>query len=506
MADHDHDHTHDHAHDHDHHHHDHDHDHAHEERGEQTVAVADAGPARKKLTIELPADRIAKKIEENYSKLRNDAVIPGFRRGRTPRRLIEKRFGSSIKDDVKAQLISESYSQAVEDEKLEVIGQPDVKDIDKIELPEAGPLKFEVEVEVTPTVELPELEGIEVNKVKADVTDEDIDEQLKNYSERFGKLQPVTDGGIEYADYVKADLRILEGKDAADDAAEIAHMPEAYILVHGEDHDFKGHVAGILVDDLGKRMHGKKLGDIESVSMTGPSGHENEKIKDKDITLKIKVTSIERLDPMPIEELPAQAGVADIDALKTEVRNMLVDRNNRRQQADMHEQLRTKLSDAVTLELPAGLSSRQADRILRRRALDLAYRGVEQQEIEQKVAEMRTESQERAQKELKEFFILEAAAKKLEVSVSEAEVNGRVAMLAMQRGRRPEKMRQEMQRSGELEHLYLQLREQKTLDAILEKAKVAEVDAPVEGEGGDKPSAKKKAPRKTTNPKKESKE
>src|SRR5690606_28825830 len=99
-----------------------------EERGEQTVTVEDIGPARKSLTIEVPAERIAKKIESSYEKLRMEAAVPGFRRGRAPQRLLQKRFGDSVLDDVKVQLLSECYTQAVEDHKLEVIGQPDIKD------------------------------------------------------------------------------------------------------------------------------------------------------------------------------------------------------------------------------------------------------------------------------------------------------------------------------------------------------------------------------------------
>jgi trigger factor len=148
-------HTHDHGHD-----HGHDHDHEKEERGEQTVTVEDIGPARKKLTIEVPAARIAKKFDAGYQKLKTDAQVPGFRRGRAPLRLLEKRFGSSIRDEVKGQIVSECYGQAIEDQKLEVLGEPEIKDAEKLKLPESGPLKFEVEVEVLPTFELPSLEGI----------------------------------------------------------------------------------------------------------------------------------------------------------------------------------------------------------------------------------------------------------------------------------------------------------------------------------------------------------
>src|SRR5262249_23100819 len=105
---HTHQHGHDHGHEHHHHHghhHDHDHDHDHEhEHGEQHVTVEDAGPARKRLTIQVPQARIAKALDDKYSELKNDAVLPGFRRGRAPLRLLDKRFGTSVRDDVRGQI------------------------------------------------------------------------------------------------------------------------------------------------------------------------------------------------------------------------------------------------------------------------------------------------------------------------------------------------------------------------------------------------------------------
>ena len=103
-----------------------------DEKLEQTVTIDDIGPARKKITIEIPQSRIEDAIGDSYERLRDDAVVPGFRRGRTPQRLIEKRFGTAVRDDVRGQIISESYSQAIEEEDIRVIGEPDVKDFDDI--------------------------------------------------------------------------------------------------------------------------------------------------------------------------------------------------------------------------------------------------------------------------------------------------------------------------------------------------------------------------------------
>ncbi len=440
-------------------------------KGQQTVTVADAGPARKSLTIEVPAERIAEKVKEAFERVQRDTVLPGFRRGRAPRHLLEKRLGEGVRSEVRGQLLSECYTQAVEDQKLDVIGEPEVKDVDKIVLPESGPLVFSVEVEVSPQVELPSFEGITVTSPAIEVTDADVDAEVKELCDRHGKANEVADGVVQFEDYIQADVKILEGTDAkVEGGTLIGEQPAASVYVRGKDNDFRGHVAGIVVDDLGQRLSGKKVGDEVTLSLTGPAGHEDVRIKNKPITVVLKVNRIERVEPAAIDTLPTRFGLDSVDELKQRVRESVQQRKERQRSQDQHQQLCNQLLERVQMELPAGLSSRQTIRVLRRKAMELAYAGTPEKEIEQRIAEMRAGSEEEAQRQLKLFFILDKAAETLKIEVTDGEVNGRIAMIAMQQGRRPEKLRQQMSRSGELDQIYLQLREQKTLDAILEKA------------------------------------
>lgn len=474
---------------------------ADEKKPELTVKIEDAGPALKRLSIELPESRIKEKIESTYTQLRDDAVLPGFRRGRAPRRLLEKRFAPTIGKDIKGQLISESYTQAIEDEGLEVIGEPDVKDFDKIEVPESGSLSYVVEVEIAPEVELPAYDKIKVNKTVFEVTDADVDTELDTYRERFGKPTTVEGGKAGEGDYLFADVVVLAGKDAGEDAETLLDAPDTYVLVPGKTRDDKGHVAGIVVDDLGKRLKGKKAEDVESISMTGPKGHEDEKIKGQPITVKVTIKRIERVEPAPIEDLPSLLGVESVDDLKLRIRQSLEQRHKQNQRADMHKQVADYLAKNVDLDLPKGVTGRQTARVLQRQQMELAYRGVPEDEIAQQIAEAREGSEEEAIRQLKLFFILDQAAKHLDVQVNENEINGRIAMMAQQQGRRPEKLRQEMHKRGQIEQLYLQIREQKVMDQIIEKATVTEVQAADDA----KPAAKKADSTKKTTTKKTTK-
>lgn len=465
--DHDHDcaeHDHDHAHD----HHDHEHD---EERIDQQVTIEEVGPARKKLNIEIPADYIAKRIELSFADLREEASIPGFRRGKAPMSLLQKKFGNDVRSEVKSQLIGQSYAQIVEEKDLRVIGSPDIKDPDEIELPTDGPMSFSIEIEVAPEFELPDLEGIEIKKPLFEVTDEQVEAELTRYRDAQGNYQPV-DGAAEHGDYLTADLTF---KSTTGETIETREG--AVVSVPGKSRKFKGVLGGIIVEDLGKKLEGIKAGETRTVLTTGPKQHENEAIRDQEIAIDVTVQRVERIIPLELSELVTRFGFESEEEMRNELREQLGRRGEQEQQAALQSQVVDALLEKTDFELPEGMSARQAARVLQRRSMDLMYRGVSQQDIEENLAELRAASEEQARRDLKQFFILDKVAEKLEVEVGQSEVNGRIAQMAIQQNRRPEKLRDELARSGQIEQLYIQLRDEKAVDQLIEKASIEEISA-----------------------------
>ncbi len=469
-----------------------------EEKPEQTVTVEDLSSVRKRLTIELPQSRIEDLIGDNYEKLQDEAVIPGFRRGRAPKRLIEKRFGSSIRDEVKGQLIGEAYQQAIDDESIDVVGRPEILDEEDIELPEEGPFTFKVEIEVVPAFDLPELDGLDVNRKAFTMTDEDVNTEIDRACRQQGDFDDVADGKVEQGDYLAGDVRVTgqptgdeEEDEVKDGVVEIVHHPTAFIYVPEKSEDGKGHVTGIVIPDMVKQFVGKSIGDEVKIEMTGPAGHEDDRIKDKPITIAVRIDKIERMTKSSPEELAESYGMESVDDLRDTVRRIVEDQKLREQRLDMHEQVTTYLMGKVEFDLPENMTNDQTARLLHRSAMDMAYRGASQEEIEQSVAEMREQTADDAKTGLKQYFILEKAAKQLDIDVTQNELNGRIAMMAVQQGRRPEKLRQEMFRSGQIDQLYVYLRDQKTLDQIIDNANVTDVDADGKAVKDDEPKAEK---------------
>src|SRR4028118_1612784 len=133
---------------------------------EYPVKIEDAGPGEKRVSIEIPADRIQSALQRQFKELRSQANLPGFRPGHAPQKLIEKRFATDVRDQVRRELISESYEQAVTANKLEVLGEPEFENPDAIKLPDQGDLSYTFSVEVQPQFTIPDLATLKVKKPK----------------------------------------------------------------------------------------------------------------------------------------------------------------------------------------------------------------------------------------------------------------------------------------------------------------------------------------------------
>ncbi len=429
------------------------------------IKIEDAGPATKKVVVQIPKERIEQKLQEQFKELRQQAAIPGFRPGHAPQKLIEKRFSTDVREQVRRALISESYEQAVEKNALQVIGEPEFDNPEAIQLNEGAALSYSFQVEVQPEIAVPDLATLKIKKPKIEVTDENVEQAMQNLREQQGTLMPVEDRGVEDRDYLTADVHIkLEGK-------ELAHQHDAQIVSR------PGRLAGIDVVDLDKQLEGMKPDETRTLNVNIPDTYPNEQIRGKEVEIEIQLKDIKRLELQEITpEFLAELGFNN----EKELRDALREQMEQRIQFDvanaMREQVNKYLLENTQIDLPAKLSDRQAARVVNRRAVDLMMKGMQREQIESNLERLRHGARDEAAKELKLFFILQKIANEQQVDVDEAELNGRIAMLAAQRGQRPEKLKQQMAKDGTLGNLYIQMREAKAVDNLIEKAQVEEVD------------------------------
>ena len=441
---------------------------------ENTVHISDAGPSRKKVSIEIPAQAVTEKLKESLDTLAFEAQLPGFRKGRAPRGLIEKKFGQSVRAEATRQLVATAYSKAVEDHKLRVIGEPTADQIDKLEAKEGQPLKIDLEVEVLPEFDLPGLEGMEIRKPVIEVTGEMVDAEVRKLAINEGRLEQRDNA--EPGDYLTG-RGVMKGPDGT----EFYNIPGAVVQVPPADKGGKGMILGIMVEDFAKQLGSPKAGETATIHATGPEGHEMEGVRGTKLTITFEVDRMDRIIPATPEELAQRFGFQSPEQVSEIVRARLSQRAMIEQQSAMRQQVARKLIEGTNVTLPERLTAQQSARTLERQRMELMYRGVQPQQIEEHMAELRQASGNQAAGELKLFFILNKAGDDMKVQVSEAEINGRIAQLAAEqsagggRSVRPEQLRQELIQRNQIGTVYQQVREHKTYDAILAKAKITEV-------------------------------
>jgi trigger factor len=436
-----------------------------------TVKIEDKGPAMKQITIEIPAEAVSEKIEESVATFASEAALPGFRKGRTPRKLIEKKFGKNIREDTKSQLVASAYSQAIEDNDLRVLGEPESDDLDDLEIEDGKGLTFTFTVEVLPDFELPTLEGLKLVKPMREIGDDDVAKEIENVRLFHGTLEDI-DGEPEDGAYLTGHGVMKDDEDNT-----IIDLNGAVVQIPTPDKEGKGAILGVMVDDFAKQLGHPKPGETATITCDGPENHEDEAVRGKKLTITFEVGQAQRVVPAELEDLMNQFGMTEEQQLRDQVKSQLEQRVGTEQAQAMRAQVAHRLLSEVTLDLPEKMTGRQTARMLERRRMEMMYRGVPADEVESRIAEARGSTEEAARRELKMLFIMERISNEQDIKITEQEVNGAIYQLAMQRGARPDALRKELIESGQINVLGQQIREHKVLDQIIEKGEIEEMDA-----------------------------
>ena len=448
---------------------------------ENNVAVEEIGPARVRIKIEIPPERIEARLDSDLDELRRTATVPGFRVGRAPRKLIEKRFGTETRDRLKDVLVAEALQGAIEKQELKTLGEPEL-DFEKIELPESGPMCFEVETDIEPAFDLPKLEGIPVSKSPAEVEDSDVEETIKAMLAREGVYEPVTKGGAKKGDQVIGDLWLkVDDKEVTrrDDMALLAGPTKMTLM-------------SVEMDKLCQNLVGAKGEAQVTAEVKVGEDHAEEELRGKKAVVGIEVKDIKRMKIPPLTgEWLKKAGWGSEEEFRSVMKENLQRQAEQKQTEDMRTQIRQYLTSETKLELPENLTTEQTARAENRQLVRIMQMGIPEEQAREVVAKRADETRNQALEETKLFFVLNRVAGEFNIEVDDAEVNGQIARMAVSYGTRPEKMRRQLADSGQLSTMANQIREQKVLDKLLDQAKITETETK------EKPATKAKAKAKT---------
>ena len=224
----------------------------------------------------------------------------------------------------------------------------------------------------------------------------------------------------------------------------------------------------------------------------GPESFEREDIRGKKISVRFEVTDAERVAPLETAELVERFGLDDETGLKEQIRMALENRRDAEQRSAEREQVYEWLLENISFEVPPKVSEAQAANLVEQQRMELLGRGLDEDQVELRLAEQRSESERFSKDRLRLMFIMAKVAKHFEVQVGEAEINGRIAEIAAAQRVRPEEVRSELTKTGRIREVAMSIQQSKAADRIVDTAKVTEMPADDWNELVEKKVAEKK--------------
>lgn len=426
------------------------------------------------LSAEIPADLVSKERKNIVKAYSAQAKIPGFRPGKTPLSVIEKRFGDAIKEELESRLINEACSGALkQDEDLKVLH---FKNPEVINHNDDGSFTFTMPLILAPTFELPEYKGIEVELPSADATDEELQRELDGVLERYADYNDIEDRALQANDIAVIDFTsTLEGK-----PLEEALGKPAGILGGKEDYWVK------LQDDaflpgFSEQLEGAALGEEREVTCAVGDDFPLEDLQGKDLVMAVTVKGIkEQKLPEMNDEFVAdtlQFGKdKTVDDLKELISEQITQQKTQQINESKVNQIVEQLIDRVDFELPEELVAAEAQGSADDMVARGAQAGLSDEEIEAQQADIIATAQVQARNNLKTNFILQEIAQTEDISVSDSEMAQRVTAMAKQEKKPVKSYARELQKSGRISSIQNSILVGKAIDFLVDNAVIKEIE------------------------------
>ena len=415
-----------------------------------------------KLTIEVAAEKVEDAIQAAYMKEKGKISVPGFRKGKVPRKMIEKMYGAVVfYEDAANTLIQENYAQAVEESGVDVVSRPT---IEVVQIEAGKPFIFTAEVALKPEVTLGEYKGVEVKKAEAVVTDEDVENELTAARKKNGRLIDVEDGTIE-----DGDNTIIDFTGYIDDKTFDGGAGTDYPLVIGS-HSF--------IEGFEDQLIGKKKGETCDVNVTFPAEYHADELAGKPAKFVVTIKEVKRNElPELNDEFASEVSDFDtLDEYKADIRKKLQEKKEQDAKVENENNVIEKVVENAQMELPQPMVDTQAREMVENYARRLQSQGLNINDYmkytgmtpEKLMEQMRPE----AEKRIKTRLVLEKVVEVENVEVSDEKLDEQINEIAASYKLEGAKLK-EMMGEREKEQIREDLKVQAAIDLLVEQAKLA---------------------------------
>lgn len=428
-------------------------------------AVETLNPTRVRLTVEVPFEELKDSLDAAYKKINQQVTVKGFRKGKIPARVIDQRFGrGAVLEEAVNDALPKFYTEAVNEAELNVLGQPEV---DITELKDNETLNFTAEVDVRPTIEIPDYSGIEVEVDAVEVSEEDVDKAVEELRERFASTSPV-ERAAEDGDVVTIDLEAkVEGEVLEDGVASgVSYTIGSGELLEGIDEAVKGLEAGAEATFTSELKGGSAAG------------------KESEVTVKVTQVAKRELPELDDDFAQLASEFDTLDELKADSRKRLENMKQYDQATQAQERVLEKLLELVEVPVPEKLL---ADEI-QTRTHNLEHHQLGQMgldldkylEIQGKSREeFDAETKEQAEKGIKTQFVLDELVNKEKLNVNQEELTEHLMRRAQSSGMSPDQFAQAVVEGGQVPMLVGEVARGKALAVVVEAATVKDTNGEV---------------------------
>ena len=413
------------------------------------------------LDVEVEADRVAAALDKAFNKVVKQANVPGFRKGKVPRSIFEARFGvESLYQDAIDILLPEVYGEAVDQADIFPVDRPEI-DIEQFEKGQS--FKFKAKVTVKPEVKLGEYKGLEIAAVTAEVSDEELNDELKRMQERHAELVVIDEGAA-----ASGDIAVIDFDGSVDGVPFEGGQAERYSLELGSNSFIPGFEDQVI---------GMATGDFKDVEVTFPENYHVEDLANKQAIFKVKVHEIKRKQLPELDDEFAKdvSEFETLDEYKEDLKKQLLTRKEQEAQGIRENDVVEKAAANAEIEIPEAMVQaevqnmmRDFDNRLRQQGMNLdmflSFSGQSKSDME---AQMKNDAEKRVRNNL----VLEQIAKEEKLEVSEDEINEELNNMAEMYKRPVDEIRSILASNGSLESLREELVLRKTIDFLLENSK-----------------------------------
>ena len=429
------------------------------------VTVEEAGPCRKKLHIEVPADKVTAEYEELVKLFTKSARIPGFRAGKAPKNLVEKRFAKDIDEELRSRLISTSYHDALKNENLNPVA---VLSVDDSELKTGENLTVDIMLDVPPEFSLPEYKGIKVEGKNSVVNDEDVEEALNQLRERGASYEDVSDRAVAKGDLVQIDyVGACDGQkidELAVDAEGLGSGKDFWVMA-----DENAFLPG-----FGEALVGTKAGDKKDIMVDFASDFAVAAVAGKKAVYQVEVKGVrEKHLPEIDEEFLKGYQVQSKEELDDRIREDLLRMKENEEKNRQREELIKHLMERVTMDLPESVVSQETRNTIYDMVRNNTARGLSKEKIEEQKDEIYNAASTTAAERVKLRYILHKIAEEEKITASANEVTSEIQMMAMRYGMRPDDLMKDIKKKDAMDSIKEDITNRKTVDFLLEQAEVS---------------------------------